>query len=125
MAQFGLSGNPKVSAAWRSRTIRDDPVKKSNVRGYISFAKTGAPNSRTTQLFINYGQNSRLDSMGFAPFGVVTSGMESVDAIYKIGERPSQGRIQSEGNSYLDKDFPQLTQILTAQILGEKGTEEM
>ena len=71
MAQFGLSGSPQLNTEWRSKTITDDPVKVSNKPGYITFAKTGAPNSRTTQLFINYEDNSRLDSMGFAPFGEV------------------------------------------------------
>jgi peptidyl-prolyl cis-trans isomerase A (cyclophilin A) len=71
MAQIGISGDPAVSAEWRSKTIADEPVLKSNLRGYLSFAKTGAPNSRTTQFFINYGDNSRLDGMGFAPFGIV------------------------------------------------------
>ena len=71
MAQIGISGDPAVSAEWRSKTINDEPVLKSNLRGYVSFAKTGAPNSRTTQFFINFGDNSRLDGMGFAPFGIV------------------------------------------------------
>jgi cyclophilin family peptidyl-prolyl cis-trans isomerase len=71
MAQIGINGDPAVSAEWRSKTILDEPVLKSNLRGYVSFAKTGAPNSRTTQFFINYGDNSRLDGMGFAPFGVI------------------------------------------------------
>ena len=71
MAQIGLNGDPAVSAEWRVKTITDEPVLKSNLRGYVSFAKTGAPNSRTTQFFINYGDNSRLDGMGFAPFGIV------------------------------------------------------
>ena len=71
MAQIGLNGDPAVSAEWRTKTIADEPVLKSNLRGYVSFAKTGAPNSRTTQFFINYGDNSRLDGMGFAPIGVI------------------------------------------------------
>ena len=71
MAQIGISGDPALSAEWRSKTINDEPVLKSNLRGYVSFAKTGAPNSRTTQFFINYGDNSRLDGMGFAPFGII------------------------------------------------------
>ena len=71
MVQFGLNGDPAVSSEWRSKTIQDEPVKVSNKPGYITFAKTGAPNSRTTQLFINYVDNSRLDGMGFAPFGEV------------------------------------------------------
>ena len=83
MVQFGLSGDPAKSAEWRSLTINDEPVKESNKPGYITFAKTGAPNSRTTQLFINYVDNARLDGMGFAPFGeVVGKGMDVVRKIY-------------------------------------------
>jgi cyclophilin family peptidyl-prolyl cis-trans isomerase len=118
MVQFGLSGDPSTSAEWRSKTIMDEPVKVSNKPGYITFAKTGAPNSRTTQLFINYVDNARLDSMGFAPFGEVEgSGMDVVKKIYNIGEKPNQGQIQSMGNSYLDKNFPELSKIVRARII--------
>jgi peptidyl-prolyl cis-trans isomerase A (cyclophilin A) len=120
MVQFGISGDPKVSAQWRERTIVDDPVKQSNQRGYITFAKTGLPNSRTTQLFINYGDNSRLDQDGFAPFGKITEGMDVVDKLYQgYGEQPSQaqGQIQREGNAFLEKAFPKLDAIKTAKIV--------
>ena len=118
MAQFGISGDPATSAQWRSKTIQDEPVTQSNLKGYVSFAKTGAPNSRTTQLFINYGDNSRLDSMGFAPFGKVKGdGMKIVEDIFNIGEAPQQGRIQAEGNAYLTANFPQLSYIKKATIV--------
>jgi peptidyl-prolyl cis-trans isomerase A (cyclophilin A) len=111
MAQFGIHGDPKVSATWRQERIQDDPVKQSNKRGYISYAMAG-PNTRTTQLFINYGDNSRLDQMGFAPLGRVIEGMEVVDKLYSgygegapQGKGPNQGRIQTEGNDYLIKNF--------------------
>ena len=124
MVQFGLSGNPAVSTLWRSASINDDPVKQSNKRGYVTFAKTNAPNSRSTQIFINYGDNSRLDAMGFAPFGQVVEGMDVVDNLHKgygegapSGRGPSQRRIQSEGNAYLDKDFPLLDRVTRAEIL--------
>mmetsp|Transcript_98052 Transcript_98052/g.282844 ORF Transcript_98052/g.282844 Transcript_98052/m.282844 type:complete len:244 (-) Transcript_98052:71-802(-) len=125
MVQFGINGNPEVSSSWRSKTIKDDPVKKSNVPGYVTFAKTGEPDSRTTQLFINYNDNSRLDGMGFAPFGEVEgNGMEVVRQIYNCGEAPNQGKIQMEGNSYLDND-PQfggkLSKIVSARILPDKA----
>ena len=81
MVQFGLNGDPSIQSAWREATIADDPVKQSNKRGYVTFAKTGAPNSRTTQIFINFADNGRLDADGFAPFGIVVSGMEAVDKI--------------------------------------------
>ena len=116
MAQFGIAADPAMSKVW-DVPIEDDPVKTSNVRAAVTFAQTSLPNSRTTQLFINFGDNSRLDSMRFAPFGKVVSGMEIVDQIYSgYGERPDQGQIEAEGNSYLEKEFPRLDYIKTARI---------
>ena len=123
MCQFGIHGDPKVSAAWRQANIQDDPVKGSNTRGAITFATAG-PNTRTTQLFINFGDNKNLDSMGFAPFGKVTEGMDVVDKINGEygegapgGRGPGQGRIQMEGNAYLKKDFPNLDYIKSVTIV--------
>ena len=122
MVQFGLSGDPSTSSKWRSKTINDEPVKVSNKPGYITFAKTGAPNSRTTQLFINYVDNGRLDGMGFAPFGEVEAGgMDIVKQIFNCGEKPNQGSIQSEGNAYLDKNFPKLSKIVRVVEIGADG----
>jgi peptidyl-prolyl cis-trans isomerase A (cyclophilin A) len=116
MAQFGIAADPAVTKAW-DVPIQDDPVVTSNVRGAVTFAKTSAPNSRSTQLFINFGNNSRLDADHFAPFGTVVSGMENVDQIYSGDrENPDQGRIEAEGNGYLEKDFPRLDYIKTARI---------
>ena len=118
MVQFGLSGDVSTGKKWKSATLNDEPVRMQNKPGTISFAKTGAPNSRTTQLFINYADNSRLDGMGFAPFGEVEgSGMEVVRRIYNVGEKPSQGDIHEQGNAYLDKSFPQLSKIVKAHII--------
>jgi len=116
MVQFGMSGDPKAQSA-HNTTIKDDPAKESNKRGYVTFAKTGAPNSRSTQLFINYKDNTFLDSQGFAPIGQVVSGMDVVDKInseYK--ERPNQNEIRTSGNAYLTKEFPNLDYIKTATI---------
>jgi len=116
MAQFGIAADPATTKAW-DVPIQDDPVKSSNVRGTLTFAATSSPNSRSTQLFINFGDNARLDSQRFAPFGKVVSGMENVDQIYSgDGERPDQSRIESEGNAYLEKEFPRLDYIKTARI---------
>jgi peptidyl-prolyl cis-trans isomerase A (cyclophilin A) len=122
MVQFGINGNPQVSTPWRNAQIKDDPVKQSNKRGFITFATSG-PNSRTTQVFINFGDNSRLDGMGFASFGQVSSGMNAVDQLYADygegapqGRGPNQGRIQGEGNSYLTRDFPNLDFVRKATI---------
>jgi len=123
MCQFGIHGEPAVSAKWRDANISDDPVKGSNTRGTISFATAG-PNTRTTQLFINFGDNVNLDGMGFSPFGKVVSGMDVVDKINSqygegapAGLGPEQGRVQSEGNAYLKKDFPNLDYIKSASIV--------
>src|SRR5437016_1339018 len=107
MVQFGINGDPAIQRNWENATITDDAVKQGNARGYMTFAKSSAPNSRTTQVFINFKDNSGLNRQGFAPFGKVVSGMEVVDKIYSAyGEQPQQGRIQSEGNAYLTKSFP-------------------
>lgn len=114
--QWGIPGNPKIAAAWDNARIQDDPVLRSNTRGYVTFATAGA-NTRTTQLFINFGQNSRLDDMGFAPFGRVTEGMEIVEKLYAgYGETPDQGAITSQGNAYLKAQFPNLDYIKRATI---------
>lgn len=116
MVQWGLAADPAKTAKW-DRNIIDDRVIKSNTRGYITFAKTGAPNSRTGQVFINYGDNSRLDSDGFAPFGKVISGMDVVTKINsEYGEAPNQGMITSQGNAYLKSSFPNLSYIRKATI---------
>ncbi len=123
MAQFGIHGDPTVMSAWRGAQIKDDAVKQSNKRGYVVFATAG-PNTRTTQLFINFGDNTALDRQGFAPFGQVNTGMDVVDKIYDgygegapRGRGPDQGRLQAEGNAYLNKSFPKLDYIKTATIV--------
>jgi len=124
MVQFGIHGDPAVNTKWRNARIPDDAVKQSNKKGYVTFATSG-PDSRTTQVFINFvDRNTFLDGMGFAPFGKVIQGMEIVDSLYKgygegapQGKGPDQGRIQSEGNAYLVKDFPKLDGVKTATIL--------
>ncbi|MBT8493418.1 MAG: peptidylprolyl isomerase [Deltaproteobacteria bacterium] len=118
IVQWGINGSPATHAMWSGQAINDDPVVESNLRGFVTFAKTNAPNSRTTQLFINYSDNSFLDSMGFSPFGEVVTGLENVDAINdEYGEEPSQGQLASEGNSYLDDNFPNLDSITTARVV--------
>lgn len=123
MCQFGINGDPAVSAKWRAAKIDDDPVKEKNTRGRITFATSGK-NSRTTQLFINFADNSRLDGMGFSPFGEVIEGMDVVDKIHSgygegapRGKGPAQGRIQSEGNAYLKEEFGSLDYIKSAKIV--------
>lgn len=117
VVQFGIHGDPATAKKWEKMSIKDDPVKESNKKGFLTFATAGS-DTRTTQLFINYGDNSRLDGMGFAPIGMVVDGMKNVEAInseYK--EDPSQERIQNEGNAYLKKAFPKMDYIKSAKIL--------
>ena len=123
VAQFGLSPKPEISRVWASATIKDDPVAQSNLQGFLTFATAGA-NTRTTQLFINLGDNTTLDSMGFAPFGKVIEGMDVVGKFYgeygdgpPRGSGPDQGRVTNEGKAYLDKNFPLLDSIKTAVIV--------
>ncbi len=123
MVQFGISGYPEVNNQWREARMPDDPVKQSNTRGKITFATSG-PDSRTGQVFINFGDNANLDGMGFSPFGEVVSGMEVVDKLYKgygegapRGRGPDQGRLQSEGNAYLLDRFPQMDYTKKATIV--------
>ena len=117
MVQFGIHGDPAVSAPWRAARIPDDPVKESNKRGYVTFATAG-PNTRTTQIFINFKDNSFLDGQGFSPFGRVTTGMDVVDKIYSVDrEKPDQGQIQAQGNAYLEKAFPKLEYVKKATIV--------
>jgi peptidyl-prolyl cis-trans isomerase A (cyclophilin A) len=117
MAQFGIAADPAVTKKWEA-SIQDDPVKQTNARGTITFAATGQPNSRSTQLFINFADNGRLDGLGFAPFGKVVSGMENVDKINpEYREDPDQEQATNQGNAYLEKQYPKLDYIKTARIL--------
>ena len=124
MVQFGIHGDPAINSVWRAATIPDDTVQQSNKRGYVAFATAG-PNTRTTQVFINFvDKNSKLDSQGFAPFGVVVEGMDVVNKLFSgygeaapQGHGPDQNRIQKEGNAYLAKSFPKLDYIKKASIV--------
>ncbi len=124
MAQFGIHGDPEVSAVWRNAQFPDDPVVQSNARGMVTYAKPPGPDARTTQIFINYKNNSNLDGMGFAPFGRVVEGMSVVDALHSdygegapSGAGPAQDRAQGEGNEYFRREFPQLDHIETARLV--------
>jgi peptidyl-prolyl cis-trans isomerase A (cyclophilin A) len=122
MAQFGVNGDPKISAVWRDARIKDDPARISNKRSFVTFATAG-PNTRTTQVFISYGDNSNLDSQGFTPFGQVISGMKVLDSMYsgygegaQRGLGPDQSKLQAEGNAYLASKFGNLDYIKRATI---------
>ena len=128
MAQFGMHGEPQVQVRWSRATIGDDPVARSNARGMVTYAK-GGPNSRTTQLFINFGDNSRLDADGFAPIGMVSEGMDVVDQIHSGygelldfgGAGPRAYNISSQGNGYLAESFPDLDHIVAATLVEPAG----
>jgi peptidyl-prolyl cis-trans isomerase A (cyclophilin A) len=123
MVQFGIHADPAVSAVWQKAQIPVDPVKQSNKRGFVTYAMGASPSTRTTQVFINFRNNTNLDGMGFAPFGEVVTGMDVVDKISTVygegaprGKGPEQGRIQAEGNAYLIKSFPKLDYIKAATV---------
>lgn len=123
-AQFGIPGQPAVARIWRHQTFEDDPVNAHNVRGTFAFAMTG-PNARTTQIYINTGDQSRQDQMGFSPFGNVSEGMDVVDHLYSgYGETSGGGmraghqdKLFEEGNAYLDREFPLLDKLIRCEIL--------
>ncbi len=124
MAQFGMHADPAVTAAWMGSRIPSDPVAQSNTRGRVTFAMGGSPDTRTTQIFISFGDNSYLDEMGFAPIGEVVEGLENVDAIYAgygegqpRGRGPSQSELFRRGNAYLEGDFPRLDYIQEMRII--------
>ena len=127
MVQFGIHGDPLVNVGWQTSQIPDDTPMQSNIRGTVSFAMTSQPNSRTTQIFINFGNNSNLDSYGggFAPFGVVTEGMDVVDQLYSGygesapgGTGPDPIQFMNVGNAYLQSEFPELDYVERATIIG-------
>jgi len=124
IAQFGIPGDPEIAGAWKDQRMPDDPVRQSNTRGTMAYAMTG-PHTRTTQLYINISDNSRLDSDGFAPIGRVIEGMEIVDQLYSgYGEDAGggmrggkQGKIFDGGNAYLDREFPRLDKLIRAVVV--------
>ena len=123
MAQAGFHGDPGVSKVWLNARFKDDPVKQKNYPGTVTFA-TGGPNTRTAQFFINYGDNSYLDDSGFAPFGKVVEGFESVQQLHSgygegepNGKGPGQGKVYRLGNDYLKAEFPELDYITRASIV--------
>ena len=123
VAQFGMNGDPKTNAMWANAPIPDDPVRQSNVRGMLTYAATGMPNSRSTQLFFNLRTNAMLDPKGFAPIGRVTQGMDVVDSLYSgygdappNGEGPDQIKLGTQGNEYLQSQFPRLDFVKKATI---------
>ena len=122
VVQFGISSYPAVSAAWSNANIKDDPVTQSNKRGFVTYAKTSQPDSRSTQIFISFKDNSFLDSQGFAPFGVVdAAGMKVVEMLYdQYGDQPTgeQDKIEKAGKAYLDSKYPKLDVIKHATLVG-------
>lgn len=119
VVQFGIHGDPAIASKWLNSNIADDPVKESNKRGFLTYAMSSAPNSRSVQLFINLKDNTFLDAKGFAPFGKIVSGMDVVDKLYDgygEGLTQLQGKIAREGNAFLEKNYPNLDGIVKATI---------
>ena len=126
VVQFGINAYPPVSAAWDNANIQDEPVIQSNKRGYLTYAKTSLPNTRSTQIFINLKDNAGLDRQGFSPFGVVDGqGMKVVDMFYdqySESSGPEQDQISKLGKAYLDKGWPKLDSIKSATLVGPSAT---
>ena len=127
VVQFGISAYPPVSAAWQNANIKDEPVTGSNKRGYLTYAKTSQPNTRSTQIFINLKDNAGLDRQGFSPFGMVDAqGMKVVDMLYdQYGDSagPDQDQIAKQGKPYIDKGWPKLDAIKSATLVGAAAAE--
>jgi len=133
VAQFGIPADPTVAAAWNGRNIPDDPVRTSNQRGTISFARGGA-NSRSTQLYFNLVDNARLDTLngfGFPPIGRVIQGVGVLDSLNweYSGTRggqtfpgPRQDSLRLQGNAYLKREFPRLDYIVRARVIRKFGS---
>lgn len=129
IVQFGISAYPAVSGAWSKANMKDDPVVQSNKRGYLTYAKTSEPNTRSTQVFINLKDNARLDGAGFAPFGVVEgNGINVVEMMYEgygegapQGAGPDQDQIEKQGKPYLDKGWPKLDYIKSTELIVPPG----
>ncbi|MEJ7590279.1 MAG: peptidylprolyl isomerase [Planctomycetaceae bacterium] len=125
MVQWGINGDPEIQKNWVKANIKDDRVTQSNQRGFITYAKSSQRNSRTSQVFINFGDNARLDADGFAPFGQVVDGMDVVDAINaQYREQPDQSLVQENGNAYLNKHFPKLDFIKKASIVKDEASPD-
>lgn len=128
VVQFGISAYPPVSAAWENANIKDEPVVGSNKRGYLTYAKTSMPNTRSTQIFINLKDNAGLDRQGFSPFGVVDAqGMKVVEMLYdQYGDSagPDQDQITKQGKPYIDKGWPKLDSIKSATLIGSAATSK-
>jgi peptidyl-prolyl cis-trans isomerase A (cyclophilin A) len=127
--QFGINGNPTLAQQQRHIIIPDDPLKQHNTPGYVAFSNTG-PNTRSTQVFINLGDNSARNDIeaGFAPFGQVVEGMDVVERLYSgYGEHSGGGmraghqdRIFDGGNAYLDREYPKLDKLLRVTLMKSK-----
>jgi peptidyl-prolyl cis-trans isomerase A (cyclophilin A) len=120
VVQFGMHGDPARNAQWANNGLTDEPVKQTNKRGTVTYAKSGMPNSRTTQLFINLGDNAMLDQQGFAPFGEIVEGMDVVEKLYSgYADEPTarQTEIGAEGNVFLNRTYPKLDFIRTAKVV--------
>eukprot|EP00466_Bigelowiella_natans_P020094 jgi/Bigna1/52473/estExt_Genewise1Plus.C_80128 len=122
ICQFGIAGDVQHYNKWAKIKLKDDPVKVSNSKGTMSFATSG-PNARSTQLFINFGDNKSLDNQGFSPIAEVVKGMDIVEKVYagynSADTKPNQGYIKQFGNAYLSKNFPKLSYIVSAELLKE------
>jgi peptidyl-prolyl cis-trans isomerase A (cyclophilin A) len=129
VVQWGIPADPAVSRVWSERFVPDEPVRRSNTRGRVSYAR-GGPNTRGAQLYVNLADNPRLDTLGgfgFPPIGEVIEGMAVVDSMYagyycrrgSVGTCPDQDSIQAGGEAYLRRAYPRLDYIRRARVIRE------
>jgi peptidyl-prolyl cis-trans isomerase A (cyclophilin A) len=120
VAQFGFTRDSAVNAAWSQARLNDEPVKTSNVRGTLVYARSG-PNTRSVQMYFNIVDNARLDTLngfGFPPIARIVTGVDVLDSLYSgYGNNPQQGQISRRGNAYLKEQFPQLDYIVSARVV--------
>ena len=117
VAQCGIAADPALNEKWDDKTILDEPVIQGNDTGYVAFGKTGAPNSRSTHIFINLADNrAGLDKQGFACFAQVTSGMDLAQKLFRAEYNDQGGLAAPGGLARFQAMFPKADYIKRAYV---------
>jgi len=119
VAQFGINWRGDFPG-WQKKPFKDDKSWFKLDQGTLAFAKAG-PDTNSTQVFINYGDNSRLAlNGGFTTFGRVVDGMAVVEKFKSVGDPSgglSQDRLWADGENYLNAMDEKPNMILKAEVL--------